>query len=29
VTIVEQIREELVEYSNDKDIEALIKTIGR
>lgn len=29
VTIVEQIREELVEYSDDKDIETLIKTIGR
>ena len=29
VTIVEQIKGELVEYSGDKDIEILIKTIGR
>lgn len=29
VTIVEQIKEELVEYSDDKDIDILIKTIGR
>ena len=29
VTIVEQIREELVEYSDDKDIDTLIKIIGR
>ena len=28
VTIVEQIREELVEYSDDKDIDTLIKIIG-
>ena len=28
VTIVEQIREELVEYSDDKDMDILIKTIG-
>ena len=29
VTIVEQIKRELVEYSDDKDMELLIKTIGR